>query len=219
MLYNHVGDKTGTLSLSPCPILATYIYTSRKPYFYWTKNKFKVLSSFTGIMPTKSTEIKVAIISRCCQFFPFEELEGTSWLVSSHLLPIFSFPPASYTLLLWMITASKSLMALCCTKMDNSWAAGEGYFILYESSLNRRRQKFNQQLLWIFTRTGTLKLKTHVSFTPCWGDFLMCASSVPKMRVNGSSNCLLSAPPSFLGAVTTETISLSLLTLQGMDYT
>lgn len=47
----------------------------------------------------------------------------------------------------------------------------------------------------------------------------MCASSVPKMRVNGSSNCLLSAPPSFLGAVTTETISLSLLTLQGMDYT
>lgn len=32
----------------------------------------------------------------------------------------------------------------------------------------------------------------------------MCASAVPKMRVSGSSSCLLSAPPSFLGAVTTE---------------
>lgn len=32
----------------------------------------------------------------------------------------------------------------------------------------------------------------------------MRASAVPKMGVSGSSSYLLSAPPSFLGAVTTE---------------
>lgn len=32
----------------------------------------------------------------------------------------------------------------------------------------------------------------------------MCASAVPKMRVSGSSSCLLSASPFFLGAVTAE---------------
>lgn len=216
MLYNHVGDKTGTLSLSPCPILAIYIYTSRKPYFYWKEDKFKVLSSFTGLMPTKPTEIKVAVISRCCQFFPFEELEGTSWLVSSHLLPIFSFPPASFT------------GRLCCSgwwrQVNPKWPCAVQRCTTLEllenvasfsvdHHWNRRRHRFYQQLLWMFTRTGRLKLKTHVAFTPCWGDFLMCASSVPKMRVNGSSSCLLSAPPSFLGAATTEIIFLSLLTL------
>lgn len=34
----------------------------------------------------------------------------------------------------------------------------------------------------------------------------MCASAVPKMRVSGSSSCLLSASPFFLGTVTTEMV-------------
>lgn len=34
----------------------------------------------------------------------------------------------------------------------------------------------------------------------------MCVSAVPKMRVSGSSSCLLSTPPSSLEAVTTEMI-------------
>lgn len=211
MHYNLLGDKTRTLCLSPCPILAIYIYISRKPYFYWKEGKFKVLPSFTGLLPTKPTEFKLAILSRCCQFFPLEntELEGTSWLVFSNFLPIFSFPPTSWTgrlccsEWLWQVNSTWPGAVERCTTVELLEKIA-----LFSADLhgNGWRHRFYQQLLWIFGRTGALKLKTHVSFTPCWGGFLMCVSAVPKMRVSGSSSCLLSTPPSSLGAVTTEMI-------------
>lgn len=209
MRYNLAGDKTGTLCWSPCPVLAIYIYISRKPYFYWKEGKLKVLPSFSGLMPTKSTEIKVAILSRCCQLFPLEntDLEGTSWPVSSNPPPVSSFPPSSYTGRLcccgwlWQVNSKWPCAVERCTTLELLEKVAS---FSVDHHWNGRRHTFCQQLLWIFGRTGALKLQTHVSFTPCWGGSLMCASAVPKMRVSGSSSSLLSASPFFLGAVTTE---------------
>lgn len=105
-------------------------------------------------------------------------------------------------LLLWMIVASNSKWPCAVERCTTLELLEKVASFSVDHHWNGRRHTFCQQLLWIFGRTGALKLQTHVSFTPCWGG--MCASALPKMRVNGSSSSLLSASPFFLGAVTTE---------------
>lgn len=117
------------------------------------------------------------------------------------LLSIFSYPPVPYTLWLcsgWLWEVNS---ALCCRALE---LLEKVAFLSVVHEWNGSKHIFCQQLLWIFGGTGIPSLKTPVSFTPYWEGFLMCASAVPKPRVNGSRSCLRSAPPSFLRAITTQ---------------
>lgn len=136
-------------------------------------------------------------------FFPLRttEPEETSWLASSSLLPIFSYPPVSYTIVLCSEWLWEVNSALCCRKVHSTRALGEDCLPLCGPSVKWEEAHISPAYIhqWIFGRTGTLSLKTLVSFTPYWGGFLLRASAVPKMGVSRSSSYLLSAPPSFLG--------------------
>lgn len=78
-----------------------YIYTCSGYNFTFTERRANLGFCFPSLelCQKKSTEINVGNYLEVLSFFPLEStgLEWTSWLDSSSLLPIFSYPPVSYT--------------------------------------------------------------------------------------------------------------------------